>query len=140
VRQLDLEYFAFAKRYRIHTTIYNPLAGGLLAGKGLDGEVEKGSRFDGNAMYQRRYLSNRFDELVKSYMSLANDAGIDSVQLAYAWVAQRPGVDSVLLGPASVEQLDAGIEGTGRTLAPEVLAKVDEIHRSYIGTDVSYAR
>jgi len=31
VRQLDLEYFRFAARYGLHTTIYNPLAGGLLS-------------------------------------------------------------------------------------------------------------
>ena len=31
-RQLDIEYFAFARRYPIHTLAYNALAGGLLSG------------------------------------------------------------------------------------------------------------
>src|SRR5207237_1143426 len=30
VRQLDVEYWAFARQHPIHTTVYNPLAGGLL--------------------------------------------------------------------------------------------------------------
>ena len=140
VRQLDLEYFAFAKQFQLHTTVFNPLAGGLLAGKGLDGKVEAGSRFDGNKLYQRRYLSDRFYELTRAYAQLARDASIDPVALAYAFCAQRPGVDSVLLGPASVLQLDAGIEGCALPLAPALLAKIDELHRSYVGTDVSYAR
>ena len=71
VRQLDLEYFAFAKKFAIHTTVYNPLAGGLLAGKGLDRKVEPGGRFDKNPMYQRRYLSDRFFELTRAYAALA---------------------------------------------------------------------
>lgn len=140
IRQLDLEYFAFAKRYGIHTTIYNPLGGGLLAGKGLDGKFEPGSRFDGNKMYQRRYLSDRFFELARAYGQLARDAGLEPVQLAYAWAAQRPGVDSVLLGPATEAQLDAGIDGVALPLSKEVIEKADELHRAYLGTDVSYAR
>jgi aryl-alcohol dehydrogenase-like predicted oxidoreductase len=55
LRQLDVEYFAFARRYKLHTTVYNPLAGGLLSGKHLrDGSTQKGSRFDKNRFYQGR--------------------------------------------------------------------------------------
>src|SRR6185437_14880327 len=32
-RQLEIEYFAFARRYATHTIAYNALAGGLLSGK-----------------------------------------------------------------------------------------------------------
>jgi aryl-alcohol dehydrogenase-like predicted oxidoreductase len=140
IRQLDVEYFAFAKAHRIHTTVYNPLAGGLLAGSGLDGKLEPGSRFDHNPMYRKRYLSDRFFELARAYAALAADAGLTSVQLAYAWIAQRPGVDSILLGPATLAQLDAGIAGCALRLPDGVLQKVDEIHRAYIGTEHLYAR
>src|SRR5690606_21431944 len=54
VRQLDIEYFAFAAKYGVHTTTYNPLAGGVLTGKHAWGQPAAGSRFDGNAMYQQR--------------------------------------------------------------------------------------
>ncbi len=133
IRQLELEYFRFAGQYRIHTTVYNPLAGGLLAGK-------PGARFEGNRMYQTRYLNDRMFELVAAYGKLAAELELSTVELAYAWLASRPEVDSILLGPASVEQLDAGIDGTARTLPPGALEKIDAVHRSYVGTDVSYAR
>jgi aryl-alcohol dehydrogenase-like predicted oxidoreductase len=49
-RQLDVEYFAFARRYPIHTTTYNALAGGLLSGRHTFAETPlEGSRFHGNA-------------------------------------------------------------------------------------------
>ncbi|MBA3377037.1 MAG: aldo/keto reductase, partial [Actinobacteria bacterium] len=51
LRQLDIEYFAFARRYDMHTTVYNPLAGGLLSGKhARDGSTQGGSRFDKNRL------------------------------------------------------------------------------------------
>jgi aryl-alcohol dehydrogenase-like predicted oxidoreductase len=141
IRQLDLEYFRFARAHQIHTTVYNPLAGGLLAGKGLPGQkLEQGSRFESNPMYRSRYLSQRFFELVEAYAALAASAGITLVDLSYAWIASRPGVDSVLLGPATVEQLDAAVRGCARPLPEGLAAKIDDLYRAFLGTDLSYAR
>ena len=139
VRQLDVEYFDYARDEGIHTTVYNPLAGGLLAGKGLE-TVKPGSRFDRNARYQARYLSPRMREHAKACLALANEAGMDPVRLAYAWVAQQRGVDSVLLGPATVEQLEQGIAGCMHSLEPQLASKIEALHRDFIGTDASYAR
>ena len=140
VRQLDVEYFPFARKHPIHTTVYNPLAGGLLAGRALRTEPPKGSRFDGNKMYQRRYLSDRFFEVVEAYSGLAREAGVTPVQLAYGWLAARSGVDSVLLGPGDVSQLDAGIDACATPLSADVCARIDDIHRAFSGTDATYAR
>ena len=42
----EVEYFAFARRYPIHTMTYNALAGGLLSGQHrFEGAPGKGSRF-----------------------------------------------------------------------------------------------
>ena len=133
VRQLELEYFRFARKYGLHTTVYNPLAGGLLTGK-------PGARFEKNPMYQKRYLSERFFELTDAFGRLAEESGRTPVELAYQWVAARPGVDSILLGPASVEQLDAAIDAVAKPLPKEVIDRADELYRAFQGTDASYAR
>jgi aryl-alcohol dehydrogenase-like predicted oxidoreductase len=141
VRQLELEYFRFARKYGVHTTVYNPLGGGLLAGKLRRGaELPPGSRFDKNPMYQKRYLTDRFFELADACARLAAEAGRTPVELAYQWVAARPGVDSILLGPASVDQLDAAIDAVEKPLPKEVIDRADELYRSFQGTDASYAR
>ena len=140
VRQLELEYFRFARKYGVHTTVYNPLAGGVLTGKTKPGAVEAGSRFDKNPMYQRRYLTDRFHELAGAFASLAAEAQRTPVELAYQWVASRPGVDSILLGPASVAQLDAAIDAVAKPLPREVIDRADELYRTFQGTDASYAR
>lgn len=141
IRQLDVEWFAFAKAHPIHTTIYNPLAGGLLTGKhSLAQAPASGSRFDGNAMYRRRYWSDRLFEFAGALGEIAKEEGISLVELSYGWVAGRGGVDSVLLGPASVEQLDAGVESCARPLSANARKKADELYRAFQGTDATYAR
>jgi aryl-alcohol dehydrogenase-like predicted oxidoreductase len=141
VRQLEVEYFRFSAVHPIHTTVYNPLAGGLLAGKlKRDAPLPKGSRFDGNSQYQHRYLTDRFFDLADAFARLAAEAGRTPVELAYQWVASRPGVDSILLGPASVEQLDAAVNAVEKTLPDDVVARADQLYRDFQGTDAVYAR
>jgi aryl-alcohol dehydrogenase-like predicted oxidoreductase len=91
-------------------------------------------------MYQRRYLTDRFFELADAFARLAADAGRTPVELAYQWVASRPGVDSILIGPATVEQLDAALDAVDKPLPKEVIDRADELHRAFQGTDASYAR
>lgn len=141
VRQLDVEYWKFTRRFPVHTTVYNPLAGGLLAGHHQpDGPAPKGSRFDRNGLYQRRYWRSALFHAVDALRAIAADAGVDLVTLAYAFVAQNPGVDSILVGPGTEAHLDAALRATGVTLAPEVLAAIDAVHQELVGTDASYAR
>ena len=141
IRQIEIEYVAFTQQHPIHSTIYNPLAGGLLSGKhARTGETEKGSRFDKNRMYQGRYWSERFFDLVEDYRAVARDEGLDLVELSYAWLAGQPHVSSILVGPASIEHLDAALDGCQKSLSAEARKRIDAIHRAAQGTDASYVR
>src|SRR5688572_24994621 len=121
LRQLDTEYFAFARRYELHTTVYNPLAGGLLTGKHTrDGSTQKGSRFDKNRLYLGRYFTDAMFDRVDALENLAKAERMSLLELSYAWVSGAPGVDSVLLGPATVKQLEEGISACQRGLSPEI--------------------
>lgn len=133
IRQLDLEYWRFATKYRLATTVYNPLAGGLLAG-------QQGARFDRNPLYQKRYLSDVFMEAVAAFDRLAGDAGLSLITLAYAWVAARPNVASVLIGPGSVAHLEDALTALDVELSDDLKAKVDQVHLALVGTNTSYAR
>ncbi|MFN7145782.1 MAG: aldo/keto reductase, partial [Myxococcota bacterium] len=124
VRQLDIEWFRYAARHPIHTTVYNPLAGGVLAGvHRFDAEAPKGSRFDRNALYRRRYWQRALFDAVEDLRAIARDEGMTLVDLAYAFVLRRPGVDSVLVGPGTVAHLDAALAARERVLSPDALAR-----------------
>ncbi len=141
IRQVEIEHAAFARKYGVHVTVFNALAGGLLTGRhARSGETQKGSRFDKNQLYLTRYWSDRFFDLVDAYAAVAGEAGIGLVEMAYAWLAGHPSVDSVLVGPATMAQLDAAIEGTARALPDSVRARIDEIHFAAAGTRSSYVR
>jgi aryl-alcohol dehydrogenase-like predicted oxidoreductase len=140
-RQLDIEYFAFARRFPIHTTVFNPLAGGLLTGTHrLEEKPVAGSRFDDNALYRRRYWTAAMFERVEQLRAVAAAEAMTLLELAYVWVAAREDVDSILVGPASVQQLDQAIDALSRTLSTEARARVDQLWRDWNGTDTSYAR
>lgn len=141
IRQLDVEYFKFTRRYPIHTTVYNALAGGLLSGRHDKARgIPSGSRFDKNKLYQGRYWTDRSFELVEALRTLAAGQGLSLVELAYAWLAGAPGVDSILIGPASMDQLDAALSGCEKALAPEARGAIDALYKDFTGTDASYAR
>ena len=141
IRQLDIEYFRFAQRYALHTTVYNPLAGGLLAGKFSSPDVpQKGTRFDKNALYQKRYWTAPFFARVEAYADVAKSEGMSLVDLAYAFLAGHPHVDSILVGPGSVEHLDAAIDACAKVISPEGRRRIDELHVEFQGTNASYAR
>jgi aryl-alcohol dehydrogenase-like predicted oxidoreductase len=141
IRQLDVEYMRFAARYGLHTTVYNPLAGGLLTGRYRPGDaIAAGSRFEKNRLYQGRYWSPRMLELAEAYRSIAEGAGLTPVALAYAWLARAPGVDSILVGPGSVVHLDDAVAGCATPLTAETTAAIEEVHRGHLGTETTYAR
>jgi aryl-alcohol dehydrogenase-like predicted oxidoreductase len=141
IRQLDVEYFPFARAYELHTTVYNPLAGGLLSGKhARDGSTQGGTRFDKNRLYQGRYFTDAMFDRVEALSKLARAEKMTLLELSYSWLAGAPGVDSILLGPASVEQLEEGVRGCNRWLSPEVRGLVEAQHRLWMGTDTYYVR
>ncbi|WP_437481717.1 aldo/keto reductase [Sorangium sp. So ce1014] len=141
IRQLDLEYAAFTRRYSVATAVYNPLAGGLLTGRHAGPEAaQASSRFEGNRLYQRRYWSARMFELAASYAAVAADEGMSLLSLSYAWLAGREVVDSILVGPVRAEHLDAAADAIQRPLSPEAARRMDALYRDHLGTDASYAR
>jgi aryl-alcohol dehydrogenase-like predicted oxidoreductase len=141
IRQIEIEYAGFTRKHPIHTTVFNPLAGGLLSGRHVRaGEPPRGSRFEKNKLYLGRYWSDRFFDLVEAYRALAAELGVSLVELSYAWLAGREVVDSIIAGPGSLEHLDAAVDGCARSLPPEAGERIDAIHRAFLGTDASYVR
>ena len=64
---------------------------------GRDAAARKGSRFDGNALYRRRYWRRAMFDAIEAMRDVAAAENVSLVTLAYAFVLRHPGVDSVLI-------------------------------------------
>jgi aryl-alcohol dehydrogenase-like predicted oxidoreductase len=141
IRQIEGEHLEFCAAYGLHVTVYNPLAGGMLAGTLAAGSTPApGSRFDDNQMYQRRYLSDRMFAFADRFLQIAAREGRPAADVAHAWVAAQPGVDSILVGPGTLAHLDAALDAVERPLSADATAAIAELQKDFDGTDARYAR
>lgn len=141
-RGIEEEYLPFCKRYGVAVIPYNPLAGGLLAGKhSRDSKPLAGSRFDNNALYLGRYWHDDYFEAVEELKSIAREAGKTLVELSIQWVLAQPQVDSVILGASSPAQLVENLKAAeGGPLDAPALERCDAVWRRLRGVTPKYNR
>lgn len=103
--RFEKEYKNIFKKYKIGSTIWSPLASGLLTGKYNEGVPNK-SRFKVKGY---EWLSDTMDEIdfnkIKKINNLAKKIGIKSSQLAIIWCLKNINVSSVILGASKLSQL-----------------------------------
>jgi voltage-dependent potassium channel beta subunit len=107
--RVELEYAPLYSELGLGTTIWSPLASGLLTGKyneGVAAESRLGQK--DNAWLQRMVIgeeaSRRIDR-VRRFTAVAAELGEKPSQLAIAWCLRNPHVSSVILGASRPEQL-----------------------------------
>lgn len=112
------------------TTIWSPLASGLLTGKYNEG-IPEDSRWH---MEEFSWLTDRWmkEENIKKVQklsSLAKELGVTTAALSIAWCISNPRVTTAILGATKKEQLMQNLEAVKvkDILTPEVLEKIEDI-------------
>jgi aryl-alcohol dehydrogenase-like predicted oxidoreductase len=94
------------------TTIWSPLASGLLSGKYNHG-VPAESRLaqPGYEWLREAVLENDGSRLekVRRLAPIADELGVSLAQLAIAWCLANPHVSTVMLGASKLEQLEQNL-------------------------------
>jgi voltage-dependent potassium channel beta subunit len=131
--RFEREYAELYDRVGLGTTIWSPLAGGLLTGKYNDG-IPEGSRAD-LAGYE--WLRPRFEgdeperkiAKVRRLAPIAADLGCTLAQLAIAWCLTNPNVSTVITGASKPEQVTENMKTMEvvEKLTPEVIEQIEEI-------------
>lgn len=133
--RFEVEYAPLFDQFKYGTTIWSPLASGLLTGKYNDG-IPTDSRFATNKEF--------FESTVKELQSPAGQAKIEKVkkltqvaeklggnvtQLSLAWAAKNPNVSTVILGATKVEQIhdNCGAIKLVEKLTPEIMEEIEGI-------------
>ena len=88
------------------TTIWSPLASGLLTGKYNEG-IPEGSRFalEGFDWLKDRFMVDDKLEKVKQLTAFAQELGVPVATLSIAWTLKNPNVTTAILGATKKEQL-----------------------------------
>lgn len=141
-RNIEQEFVAFAKEYRVSKVVYNPLAGGLLTGKqSLESGPAEGTRFDGNQRYLERYWHPGYFQAVESLKKLSAECGRPLLEIAFRWLLDQDHVDAVILGASKIEHLRANLAASAAApLSAEVREGCDRIWDELRGPTPAYNR
>jgi voltage-dependent potassium channel beta subunit len=131
--RVEKEYAPVFKARGLGTTIWSPLASGLLTGKYNDG-VPAGSRLDTPGMEWLRDAvlgpgSKQKLAAVKKLAAVATSLDTTLPRLALAWCLKNPRVSTVILGASRPEQLleNIGALDLVPKLTPAVMKKLNAI-------------
>ena len=113
--RIEREYLPLYDNIGLGTTIWSPLASGILSGKYRTREsFARTNRFSlpGLEWLQKFALGERPEQKfsqIERLNKIADAAGIPLAQLALAWCLRNPNVSSVILGASNVKQLQENL-------------------------------
>ncbi len=128
--KVDAEYLEIYKNVGLGTTIWSPLAAGLLTGKYNDG-IPEGSRFqiEGFEWLRDRWLMQEKINKVQQLGAIAKALKVSTASLSIAWCIKNPNVTSAILGATSKAQLLDNLTAldTAALLTPEIMEQIEGI-------------
>ena len=124
------EYAVLFARYGMGTTIWSPLASGMLSGKYLDAPADETRMSLENLKWlKERWLNNEVAlQKVRNLKSIADELGITLAKMSIAWCLKNPNVSTVILGASKVEQLKENLTAMEAVplLTEEVMKQIDQ--------------
>lgn len=117
--KLEVEYQRLFMQYQYGTTIWSPLAGGILSGKYQDG-IPPQSRFGQTPQWCPNDLAQK-TALTENLLPIAKAHGCTLAQLALAWCLHQPNVSSIILGATNLAQLQENLACIDISLDDSVL-------------------
>ncbi len=111
--RVEAEYRHVYRSVGLGTTIWSPLASGILTNKYAEG-IPSGSRLDLEGF---EWLRDRFTdeegkrkiEKTRKVAAIAAELGTTSAKLAIAWCLKNPNVSTVILGASRTSQLEENL-------------------------------
>jgi aryl-alcohol dehydrogenase-like predicted oxidoreductase len=131
--RFEREYLSLYAEFGLGTTIWSPLASGVLSGKYNDGIPEDGRlKLKGYEWLLERYETEEGRqriEKVRRLSPIAQELGCSMAQLALAWCLKNPNVSSVITGASKPQQVteNMGALTVMDHLTPAMLERIEQI-------------
>ncbi len=128
--KFEVEYKQLYKNIGLGTTVWSPLASGLLTGK-HNKKLQEATRFgiDGlDWLKDRLYQKENIDRVI-ALDAFAKELGIPTAALALLWVLKNPNVSTAITGASKVEQVKLNIDALEYKplITNEVMEKIEGI-------------
>lgn len=128
--KLENEYLHLFKEHGLGTTIWSPLASGLLSGKYTTGDTTN-TRLELKGMdwLKDKVLAEQNMKKVEELQQLANQMDLSLAKLSLAWCLKNPNVSTVILGATKGNQLKENLTvlEVVPLLTTDIMTKIDEI-------------
>ncbi len=131
--RVESEYLHLYKEIGLGTTIFSPLASGLLTGKYNQG-IPTGTRatLEGYEWLRERFTDEIAIERISKVgqlIPLANELDASMAQLALAWTLKNPNVSTTITGASRVEQVVENMKAIELVdkLTPDVMEQIENI-------------
>jgi voltage-dependent potassium channel beta subunit len=131
--KVEAEFTPLYENFGLGTTIWSPLASGMLTGKYNDG-IPDDSRLalPGYEWLRDLWVSEDGQqklEKVRQLTALAKDIGISVTHLSLAWCLKNPNVSTVILGASRLVQLKDNLKSLDaiEKLTPKVMKSIETI-------------
>jgi voltage-dependent potassium channel beta subunit len=128
--KMENEYLEIFKNVGMGTTIWSPLAAGLLTGKYNDG-IPEGSRFqlEGFEWLRDRWLMQDRIKKVQLLGAMAKALKVSTASLSIAWCIKNPNVSTAILGATNKAQLVDNLTAidTAALLTAEMMEQIENI-------------
>jgi voltage-dependent potassium channel beta subunit len=128
--KMENEYLEIFKNQGMGTTIWSPLAAGLLTGKYNDG-IPEGSRFqlEGFEWLRDRWLMQDRIKKVQLLGAMAKALKVSTASLSIAWCIKNPNVSTAILGATNKAQLVDNLTAidTAALLTAEMMEQIENI-------------
>lgn len=128
--RVEMEYARLYKTYGLGTTIWSPLASGVLSGKYNEGfRDDTRLSIPGMEWLKDSALVEKNLNVARALAKLASRLGISQAVLAIAWCLKNPNVSTVILGASREEQLRENLKAleAQSLLTPEVMEEIEQI-------------
>tara|TARA_B100002052_G_scaffold206934_1_gene189084 strand:+ start:2709 stop:3653 length:945 start_codon:yes stop_codon:yes gene_type:complete len=125
--RFEKEYKYIFKKYKIGSTIWSPLASGLLTGKYNKG-IPKKSRFKVKGY---EWLADSMNEVdfskIKKIVSLSKKLNISPSQLAILWCLKNKNVSTVIIGASKLSQLKENLKSIDyfETITDDIIEEIN---------------
>lgn len=109
--KVEVEFSQIYKTVGLGTTIWSPLASGILTGKYNNG-VPADARLSLAELgwLAKKNLQEEYFAKVRELTGLAEELGMSMAQLAVAWTLKNPNVSTTILGASKVYQLEENLK------------------------------